>query len=83
MECCQPTHKLPHCMPCTPRLDLNRKTGAEPMKEALHFLFAPEPSNREFPQPSPVRPRWMGAVKALVWVGLSIGAGTILAIVCS
>jgi hypothetical protein len=82
MECCPPTNSIDGCLPCTPRLDMNLEAGAETVKDFLGFLFSPEPSNRKFPEPGPVRPRWMGSVKAIFWSGISIVAGTILAIVC-
>jgi len=82
MECCQPTDNRSRCVPCVPRIDLDLHSKTEAMGDVLKYFFSPEPSDRNQRQPGPVRPRWMGSIKALFWVLISILTGTALAIFC-
>ncbi len=83
MECCNPTHPLSPCEPCTPRLGPTLKPQVDVVGKALNYLLSPEASHREQPQPDPLGSSWMGPVKGLLWTGVSIAAGTLLAMLCS
>ncbi len=77
MECCHPIHQRFESMPTGPRPE------ASSFGEKLSYLFAPEASNLEHPPPDTGRPAWLGPVKALLWTGVSITAGMVLAMLFS
>ena len=83
MECCHPTYPLSPCEPCTPRLDPTLKPQVDVVGKVLNYLISPEASNREQLQPDPLGATWMGPLKGLLWTGVSIAAGSLLALLCS
>jgi len=82
MESCQAFgHRTP-CAPSPPLTGLTFQRRCAAFTRMLIYLFSPESGDRKFPQPGSRRPSWMGVLKGLLWTGLSIFVGVVLALLC-
>jgi hypothetical protein len=63
-------------------MDLNLGLQTTAVREFFRYLVSPEASDTQSPLPAPVRPAWMGAVKALFWTVMATAAGVGLTVVC-
>jgi len=55
----------------------------EPILLHLKKLVRPEPTDLPLPPTEPAEDRMLGVVKALFWLAVSIGLGTVMAAVCN
>lgn len=83
MERCPAMGPPTPCVPCLPPHGCSGHIrGVNAVADLLHFFFTPETTHSKHPRPEGERPAWQGALKALLWTGFSIAAGTALALMC-